>query len=143
MGSSAMKISDALRWVRQLAFDTSPKIYLVENHRVYFDRMFSIMSYIHNRSVDGVGSVLALTEVLVHPQRSGNVILAQEYEQIMLTSAGFRLVPVDVSVARRAAHLRAHHNLRTPDAIHATTALVSGCDAFLMQRCITWFELFS
>ena len=126
-----MKIDDALRGVRQLAFDTAPIIYLVENHPVYFDRMFSIMSYINNGAIDGVGSVLVLTEVLVHPQRSGNVTLAQEYERILLNSAGFRLNSVDMNVARRTAHLRAQYNLRTPDAIHVATAIVSNCDAFL------------
>ena len=70
-----MKIDDALRGVQQLAFDTALIIYFVEKHPTYFDRMFSIMSAIHQGTYSGIGSVLALTEVLVHPQRSGNMTL--------------------------------------------------------------------
>jgi predicted nucleic acid-binding protein len=40
-------------------------------------------------------------------------------------------IPVNETIAARAAYLRAKYRLRTPDALHAATAIVSGCDAFL------------
>ena len=126
-----MKIADALRGVRQLGIDSAPLIYLVEKHPTYFDQVVFIMRHIHNGSIDGVASVLALTEVLVHPLRTGNQTLAQDYENILLNSTGFRLVPVDTNVARQSADLRARYNLRTPDALHIATALEAGCEAFL------------
>jgi len=39
--------------------------------------------------------------------------------------------PVDRSVLIDAARLRGRTGLRLPDAIHASTALASGCDTFL------------
>lgn len=126
-----MKLPDVLRGVRQLAIDSASLIYLIEKHPVYFDRVVFIMRYIHSGPIDGVASVLALTEVLMHPLRTGNTELAQEYERILLNSTGFRLVPISADGARRAADLRARYNLRTPDALHVATALAAGCDAFL------------
>jgi predicted nucleic acid-binding protein len=41
------------------------------------------------------------------------------------------VVPVTDDIAERAAFLRAHYNLKTPDAIQVATALVSGSRAFL------------
>ena len=40
-------------------------------------------------------------------------------------------MPVSAAIADLAAGLRAHHALRTPDALHVATALATGCDAFL------------
>lgn len=39
-------------------------------------------------------------------------------------------LPVTTAVFDRAAELRAHHNIRTPDAIHLAAALIHGCDEF-------------
>ncbi|MGF1503674.1 MAG: type II toxin-antitoxin system VapC family toxin [Anaerolineae bacterium] len=41
------------------------------------------------------------------------------------------LVGILMEIARSAAELRAHYNLRTPDARHIATAISAGCDAFL------------
>ncbi len=126
-----MKLQDALRGVHRLAFDTSPLIYLIEKHPVYFDRMVFIIQAVHNTPIEGIASFLTLTEVLVQPLRAGNLTLAKDYEDILLNSVNFRLLPVDGPVARQAAHLRARYNLRTPDALHLATAITSGSDAFL------------
>ena len=42
-----------------------------------------------------------------------------------------RLVPIARAVLERAAALRAATNLKTPDAIHAATALIEGCTLFV------------
>jgi predicted nucleic acid-binding protein len=125
-----MKLQDALRGVHRLAFDTSPLIYLIEKHPTYFDRMVFIIHAVQNNPIDGVASVLVLTEVLVQPLRAEDLALAKDYEDIFLNSVNFRLLPVDGPVARQAAHLRAHYNLRTPDALHLATAITSGSNAF-------------
>ena len=75
-------------------------------------------------------SELALMEVLIGPLKPGNVPLATRYEGTV-TQPGFRLEPITLTVLRRAAELRATTSLRTPDAIHAATALVTGCPMFL------------
>ena len=57
--------------------------------------------------------------------------MVQAYSQIF-NSADLRLVPVGRQVLWNAAKLRTEiPGLRTPDAIHAATAVLSGCGAFL------------
>lgn len=79
----------------------------------------------------GFASTIAVAEVLVQPLRTNNKDLTERYEAVLSDSHSFQLEPVTVAVGRRAADLRARYNLRTPDALHVATAIVSGCDAFL------------
>lgn len=69
--------------------------------------------------------------VLVHPLRTGQIHLAEEYRSILRGSPALATVPLDEGIAEQAALLRARHNLRTPDAIHMATAIRSGASWFL------------
>jgi predicted nucleic acid-binding protein len=53
----------------------------------------------------------------------------RNYRQILVTT--IHLFDVNRSIAERATDLRARYNLRTPDALHVATALISSCDAIL------------
>lgn len=52
------------------------------------------------------------------------------YEELLL-SGGMRLIPISQFILRQAANLRATTSLKTPDAIHAATALSVSCNQFL------------
>ncbi len=69
-------------------------------------------------------------EVLVLPLKNNDPALVSAYEQALLRTE-MRLLPITLSVLKQAARLRAVHNLRTPDAIHAATAIDTGCVAFI------------
>ena len=57
--------------------------------------------------------------------------LAADYEAVF-QQGGIRTVPITQTILRAAARLRASTaGLRTPDAIHAATAFVTGCKLFL------------
>ena len=101
-----MKLPDALRGVRQLAFDTAPLIYFVEQHALYFERMLFIMRYVDAALIDGVASTIALAEVLVQPLRAGDIALAERYQAVVSNSNSFRLEPTTTAIARSAADLR-------------------------------------
>lgn len=78
-----------------------------------------------------VTSTLAVTETLVGPYRLGESDDA-ERARLYLTSLPFlTFEPVTIEIADRAAELRGRRGLRTPDAIHAATALAAGAEAFL------------
>ena len=49
----------------------------------------------------------------------------------LLTATAVRTLPVTASILRDAARIRAAINLKTPDAIHAATALAAGCVQFI------------
>lgn len=81
--------------------------------------------------LEAATSELTLMETLVAPLRNGDPALASSYEQ-MFQLPGIRLLPITKPVLREAARLRAAgRSLRTPDAMHAATAMLLGCTCFL------------
>lgn len=74
-------------------------------------------------------SELTEMECLVMPLRNADFVLIGRYERIF---ARIERIPVSSQVLKIAAQLRAdYRSLRTPDAIHAATALELGCTEFM------------
>ena len=67
---------------------------------------------------------------LVGPRKARNASLLHDYE-MLFGSGDIRICPISTKVIRLAAELRADTGLKTPDAIHAATALIDGCAHFL------------
>ncbi len=126
-----MKLDDAFRSVNYVGLDTSPFIYFVERNLLYVDVMREIFKRLTDRDFEACSSVITLTEVLVQPLRQKNQNLADEYRDLLYNGINFKLLPLNASIAERAAELRAKYNLRTPDALQIAAALENGCDAFL------------
>ncbi|OLP20440.1 VapC toxin family PIN domain ribonuclease [Leptolyngbya sp. 'hensonii'] len=80
--------------------------------------------------IDLICSELVLLESLVMPLKQANTALAQTYEQLLL-GTDIQLIPISQKILRDAATLRAATNLKTPDAIHSTTAINTNCTLFL------------
>ena len=118
-----MRLDEALQGILRLGIDTAPFIYFVERHPDYLGLMREIIRRIDAGEIEAVGSVVTLTEVLTHPLRFKNVLLAQRYRDVLYRSRNFRLLPIDASIAEVAANLRARYNLRTPDALQLATAI--------------------
>ncbi len=126
-----MRISDALRSVKRLYVETAPLIYYIEENPTYIARMDAVVKAIEDTPIEAVSSVITLTEVLTQPVKLGNTKIEQEYRDILLNSAVFRLLPITASTAESAAYLRARYQLRTPDALRVAAAIAEKCDAFL------------
>ncbi|GIV09262.1 MAG: motility twitching protein PilT [Fimbriimonadales bacterium] len=124
-------MEQVLQGISRLGLDTSPIIYFVEAHPRYDALLTPIFERIDQGVIEGVTSVITLVEVVVHPLRQGRHDLVERYRQLLLNSAHFEVVPISPEIALRAADLRAHYNLRTPDALQVATAIVNRCDAFL------------
>jgi predicted nucleic acid-binding protein len=125
-----------MEWLRSLSgqivgLDTSPLIYFMERHPLYFPLVEPFFAAVARGEIQIVTSTLTVTEVLVHPYRHGNQILAREYSEILLHARNVRTLPVSPEIAAEAAHLRALYGLRTPDAIQLATAQESQATAFL------------
>ncbi len=73
-----------------------------------------------NRAV--VSTVTAM-ELLVRPRRAGRADLESRVVDFLVTFPNVQLVPVDLTVARVAAALRAQLGLKPPDALVAATGL--------------------
>jgi len=111
--------------------DTQILTYSVEKHPDVGPLLRPLWEAAHTGTLDAISSELALLEVLVAPLKHGDTALANDYERLF-RQPGMRLLPLTRVVLREATHLRASiPRLRTPDALHAATARLSGCALFL------------
>jgi len=76
-------------------------------------------------------SELTLAEVLVGPFKSDDHALVAFYEEFLTTDDALQVVPIDRTILRATARIRAQLGTRTPDAIHCATALKTECSVFL------------
>ncbi len=123
-------------WVTDLTgqtvgVDTSPFIYLIEEHAKYGPVVEPFFRAVSAGDIQIATSVITLIEVLVHPMRHGDEGLAQKYNDILLSSPHISTSSVTPATAQFAAELRADHNLKTPDAIQLATAVQHNAAAFL------------
>jgi predicted nucleic acid-binding protein len=111
--------------------DTSIVIYSVETHAAYWPILKPLWEAARSQQLTLVASELIVLETLVGPFKKGDARLVSAYDQLF-QSPDLRLVPVSQPILREAARLRAVvSSLRTPDALHAATAMLGACNAFL------------
>ena len=78
-----------------------------------------------------VTSELSVLETLVKPKRDGNSTLERLFRAAMFDATEIELIPATLSAWEEAVNIRAQWRLQTPDALHAATALLTGCTAFI------------
>jgi predicted nucleic acid-binding protein len=110
--------------------DTAIIIYTLEGNETYLAALTPLWDKFQSGNIELVTSELTLMEVLVQPLKTNNLALAADYEEFLTTSA-IQLVPVNRSTLKNAAQIRSTKNLKTPDAIHASTAIQHSCTIFL------------
>ena len=125
------KVAHALRNTTRLGVDTPAFIYYIEEDPLRIQVLDEVYTRIDSGSIHAVTSTLTLAEVLPHPIKTGNRLLAETYRERILRAANVTSFPVTSSVAETAAELRAKYGIRTPDSIQIARALNQNCDAFL------------
>lgn len=111
--------------------DASPVIYTIEKVEPYASLMTPVWQSADRGNIQLFSSQLLLLEVLVQPVRNGNTALESSYRQFLTESEKFELYYVDLPVLEKAIQIRSETGLKTPDAIHAATALLASCELFL------------
>ena len=111
--------------------DTNSFIYSIERIDPYRTPLDILWQFVSVGQVKVVTSELALLEVLVMPLKVGNTLLASIYRAVLQTAPDVQMLPITQPVLEEAAKLRATTNLKTPDAIHAATALINGYSVFI------------
>lgn len=114
--------------------NTSIVIYSIEQVPNYFELLEPLWQKLTNNQIGVFSSELILLEALVLPIREADTNLVSDYEQLLLNS-NMNLIPISQAILRQAAQLRAITRLKTPDAIHAATALENNCTLFLTNDC--------
>lgn len=117
-------------------FDTNVFIYCVERIEPFCSVLEPAWEAAARGDIEIVASELVLVETLVHPLRDENEVLVGVYRELLLGSHEVRLIPIGVEVLERAARLRARSGLKTPDAIHAATAVVTGVSEFFTNDAV-------
>ena len=77
-----------------------------------------------------VSSPLLVIETLVKPIRDGNTEIESQYRELF-GSGAVRLLDASYQVFDAAAGIRAETGLKTPDALHAATAMRAECVLFI------------
>lgn len=126
-----MNLADRLQTVTRLFLDTAPVIYYVEAHPKYLPVIEVVFDRLDRDELVAVTSPVTLAECLVFPYRLKQAELIQTFSDLLVAGANITFVEINHAIARRAAELRAEHNLSLADALQVAAALEAGCDAFL------------
>ena len=111
--------------------DTQAIVYGVEHHAKYAPLLAPLWLAQQARAITVTTSHLSLMECLILPLRNSDSKLVADFETTFRLP-GLRVVPIDETILRKGAQLRAdHQSLRTPDAIHAATSFSIGALLFL------------
>jgi predicted nucleic acid-binding protein len=116
---------------QKVALDTMIFIYAFEEHPTYVPVLRTFFSAVERGEIEAVTSTVTIAECLAQPYRKKNFALAAQYMVLFRNFPHLSVIPVSDEIAERAAFLRAHHNIRTPDALQLATALLSGSRFFL------------
>lgn len=109
----------------RIYLDSCLVIYLIERNAEFFP---SVENALLQSVEDEICiSPLVQLECLIHPLRRGDHHLEGLYREFF---EGVASLSIPEEVFPKATLLRAHHFLKTPDALHLATAIHHGCDEF-------------
>ena len=109
--------------------DSSAVIYAVERIEPYSTLLQPLWGAVQAGGLGLVTSELTWLETLAKPLRDGNIALEQLF-RAFLSARGMSLFPATLPIWEQAARMRGL-GLKTPDALHAATAIASGCSMFV------------
>jgi predicted nucleic acid-binding protein len=110
--------------------DSAIFIYTLQSDERYFSTLSILWQKFQARTIQIVTSELSLMEILVHPFNLSDISTIEYYEKFM-TESNLQLIPISRQILKEAARLRSIKNIKTPDAIHASTAIQHSCTMFL------------
>ena len=113
-----------------LYLDACVFIYSVESLEPYKTLVEPIWRQAAAGTLSLITSELTIAEVLVKPIRDNDQTLLTIYSELF-SSSEIKLIPTTRLIWEEAAKLRALTSLRTPDAVHAVSALLEGCTALV------------
>ena len=110
--------------------DTSGFIYSVERIEPYRAFLEPMRRQAQAGQFTIVSSDLVVLETLVKPLRKGDTVVELLF-RALFDANEVRLIPTTRPLWEEAARLRARTGLKTPDALHAASALQAACTLFI------------
>lgn len=124
-------LADRLARHQLIGLDTAVFIYHLEANPRYLPLTTAVLNAVQTGQCHAVTSVITLMELTVLPWRQARAAAARHYEALLVNFPNLQLLDVNRNITRRAAQLRAQHNLRPADALQIATALTSGATAWV------------
>lgn len=106
-----------------IALDSNVLIYFLERNQDYFEAAKAVLAPVLVKTDKACVSVLVITEIMSGSQPDTDLSIL-EHPNIVVT-------PVTPDIAHRAGLLRQKYRLKTPDALHLTTAMANQANAFI------------
>lgn len=108
----------------KLFLDACAIIYWVEMAEPHYSQFADQLNEIRktHKKISFVASYLSLLECRVKPMREQDEVVLKRYQDFFCAE-DLLLVPMDFPIIEKATELRAFHQLKTPDAFQAATAL--------------------
>lgn len=116
---------------KRVYFDTNPFIYFVEAHDIFYEAVKLIFQMVQDESIFAFTSEFTLTETLIKPYRDKDQGTIEAFEGLLIDSGYFYLLGATKETFLKAAQVGGETMMRTPDALHMTTALENNCDFFI------------
>lgn len=113
----------------RIAFDADVLIYAAVDRHPLGARVAALFT---DETIDRVGSVLLLAEVLAKPMRQDAA--SAEVTSLVGLLSRVTLCPLDEAAGRMALALAVSYRLRAADATHLATAVVAGADQFVTNN---------
>ena len=120
-----------LKNLKSVCIDSSVLIYHLETIKPYNILTKALIEKIAGGGIFCNISALTITELLAKPYRLKDYVQVSVFEGFISSLPNTKIQPVDYNIAKFAASLRGDHNLRTPDSIILSTALITCSDAFI------------
>jgi predicted nucleic acid-binding protein len=115
----------------RVLLDTVALIYFLEVNAHYSNKAEAIFGRIESGELQGVMANLVFAELLVPLYRSGDPQAAVGLSNQLLNFRNLEVITLTTKISMEAARLRADHGLRTPDAIHGATAIITEASGIL------------
>ena len=125
------RLANILSTHRTVGIDTPIFIYHFERHPGYLPLTSRILSAVAEGNLAATTSVVTIMEITVRPLRLHRPDVADEYEILLLNFPNLSVHDITPTVARRAAEVRARHNVKPADAIQVAACLEAGATLFI------------
>jgi len=115
----------------RVLLDTVALIYFLEDNERHAKKAETLFKRIESGELHGIMANRVFAELLVPLYRSGSSQAAAGLTNRLSSFRNLEVIPLTTEISMEAARLRADHGLRTPDAIHGATAIVTRASGIL------------
>jgi predicted nucleic acid-binding protein len=125
------RLREFLRKHQKVGLDSNIFIYKMDVNPRYLELATHVLEWLESLDHFGVTSTLTMAELLTQPYRDADEKRVDRCYGLLSTYPNLEWVAPDLVTADLAARFRAQHRMRTPDAIQAATAVLSGATGFV------------